>query len=249
MSHSAVADAHLTHGPMKPTVAPPPPSSVSAGLLSAALTGLLIGVGACSSENQDEHDHLGAGTQLGVVLSEVEDKTMTYTKFTDECAKRDGLVQTHAVCFGNNSCKGMSYNKFDFKLMEHTCKALNSCGGMSCVVLPVDQGRTGAAIYAGDDSCSGCHGTDDFTLFVRPGTDVTKAMADFPTKPLAKLSAIVAFGVRGYSANGVSEAFMPGHHEKYSLAEIQRTIDYVRTLPLKVEEYGILGVTEDVNPE
>jgi len=211
-------------------------------LLAAALTGLMsVAAAGCATEEEAQQDDTPR------VLSKVTDESMTFAKFSAECEKRGGLVQTHAVCAGNNACKGLSFNKYSYELTEHTCKALNSCGGMSCVVLPADQGRTGEVVYA--LSCGGCHGEKDkFTLFVPPGTDVVKAKEDFPKRSAELQVAIVAFGIQGMNPNGTAAANMPAHHEKYSVAEIERVVTYVRSLPLEVEAYGIVGVSEDVPP-
>ncbi len=208
-----------------------------ATLLSAAVAGLLgAGVG-CGSDDQAAPD----GPK---VLSVVINNEMTVEKFTSECDARGGLVQTHAACAGNNSCKGMSFNKFSHQLIEHTCKAMNTCGGMSCVVLPADTGRTGAEVFS--TSCQGCHGSGKFTYYVPQGTDLIAAAQNFLQQPEAQLVNTVAFGSDGINSNGTSYANMPGFHEKYSRAEIERVVTYVRSLQVEAEEYGTLGVNEEV---
>jgi len=143
----------------------------------------------------------------------------------------------------------MSYNKYDYILMEHTCKAMNSCGGMSCVELPADSGKTGEQIYK--DSCEGCHlptADGGFKLFVPPGTDLDQAAEDLSTTPREALLAAAAFGIFTRNSNGVSGAHMPAYHERYARAELTRVIDYSLTLPVTAEEYGVLGVNEDIVP-
>jgi hypothetical protein len=164
---------------------------------------------------------------------------MTFERFSDECRQRGGLVQMHAVCSGNNACKGVSFNKYSFTLTEHTCKAMNTCGGMSCVELPADEGRTGPDIVAA--SCSHCHGDDPFVVLVPPGTDLAAAKAAFPERPVAGLVASVAFGVRGVTPDGLSYAGMPPFHEQYSLAEIQRVVTFLQASPIEVEAYDLFG--------
>jgi Cytochrome C oxidase, cbb3-type, subunit III len=187
----------------------------------------------------------GAGGEAGgptgpQVISTREDPSMTYERFSDECRQRGGLVQMHAVCSGNNACKGVSFNKYDSVLTEHTCKAMNTCGGMSCVELPADEGRTGADIV--NASCSHCHGAEPFTLLVPPGTDLAEAQAGFPGRPAAGLVANVAFGVRGVTADGVSFASMPPFHETYSLAEIERVVAFLQSSPIEVEAYELFDI-------
>lgn len=209
-------------------------------LLSAALAGLLSGgAAACGAD----------GGEASKVIKETKIPDMTFARFTSECDARGGLVQTHAVCSGNNSCKGMSYNKYDNVLTEHSCKAANTCGGMSCVVLPPDKGAPAAGIFAKD--CSGCHdhgGKGTFVFPVPPGTDLGMAEADWPNRSRTLQVMIVAFGTRGHNANGTAYANMPAFHEAYSRAEIERVVDHVRALPVVVEEYGIVGQTEDIEP-
>jgi hypothetical protein len=195
----------------------------------------------------DQEDKQDKDDTAPRVTATMTDTSMTFEKFSADCDKRGGLVQTHAVCSGNNACKGISFNKFSYERTEHTCKAMNSCGGMSCVVLPEDQGRTGETVY--DESCGGCHGEKNkFTLYVPPGTDIDAAKAGFPKRSRDLQVAIVAFGLHGMNANGTASANMPAHHEKYSVAEIERVVTYVHALPLEVETYGVVGQTEDIEP-
>jgi hypothetical protein len=239
-------------------------------LLAAAIAGLLLGGGCdgdddtspseCPTTGQGAGDTTsattgsggagGAGGQGGsyVVISDTEDTTMTFAKFSSACMQREGFLQTHATCARTNSCKGMSYNKYDYVLREHTCRAMNTCGGISCVVPADDQGRTGAEIY--EDDCAGCHGSADlgFTLYVAPGTDLEQAEADLATKPRELLHSAVALGIAGRNVNGTAFSNMSGYHEKYSRAEITAVIDYVLSLDVRAEEYGILGVNEDIVP-
>lgn len=251
---------------------PKPPTSTQTKLLVAAAAGLLLGSTNCGDDGQVPAEcpagghpatggspangggqggvggQGGAGPDEKVVLSAIEDKTVRFASFKDDCEGRGGFIQTHAVCAGNNACKGVSYNKYDFVLTEHTCSAMNTCGGMSCVVLPEDQGRTAEELY--DATCAGCHGAADtgFVLYVPPGTDLAQAQATLSTKPRDFIHSAVAFGISSRSSNGVSAANMPPYHKDFSRAEVERVVEYALTLDLSVEEYGILGVNEEVNP-
>jgi hypothetical protein len=247
-------------------------TTLSASLLAAAALGLTLG--ACG----DDHDHedgprcggnaasgaggagaggAGAGAAGGggaepgekVILSSVEDKTVRFASFREDCKDRGGFVQTHAACAGVNACRGLSFNKYDFYLTEHTCAAMNSCGGMSCVFLPEDQGRDPKELY--DTTCAGCHGPSEngFLLFVPPGTDLAQAEAELTTKPREMIQSAVAFGIFGRSSNGVASANMPAYHKDFSRAEVEAVVEFTLGLPLTVEEYKILGVNEEVTPE
>ena len=193
----------------------------------------------------------GTGGEAGgkTVISSVEDKSVRFATFKADCEERGGYVQTHAVCSGNNACKGVSFNKFDFYLTEHTCSAMNTCGGMSCVVLPEDAGRTPEEMY--ETSCAGCHGLAEngFVLYMPPGTDLVQALADVQTKDREFIHSAIAFGISSRSSNGVAAANMPPSHKVLSRAEIERVTEYALELPMTAEEYGILGVNEEVTPE
>lgn len=218
--------------------APPVPSA----LLSAAVAGLVLGaLPACSTEGHNCKVAPDAGNPY-VVDSIVSDEEMTFAKFSKLCEERSGFIQTHAACVGNNSCKGISYNNFNLTLSEHTCKGLNSCSGMSCVVPATDEGRTGEEVYK--VTCSECHGAPNFTYYVPPGTDLDAAEANFLKRPKKAQVTRVAFGVTGINENGTAAANMPAHFTRYSRGEIERAVDHVRTLNIIAEEYGIVGVTD-----
>jgi hypothetical protein len=72
----------------------------------------------------------------GVVTSSEVVATMTLEQFTLDCEARGGVLELHPHCGGFNSCKGMSYDTGSLVLTEHTCRALNTCGGFSCIVCP-----------------------------------------------------------------------------------------------------------------
>ena len=106
----------------------------SRALLSAAITGLLsVSSIACdanhSGQGSSAHD---GGTPRITASSVVAD--MTIERFTDDCDAQSGKVELHAHCGGVNTCQGFSYDDATHVLTEHTCRALNTCSGYSCVV-------------------------------------------------------------------------------------------------------------------
>lgn len=54
--------------------------------------------------------------------------------FTALCDERGGWVQVHPHCGGANSCRGFSYDSDTNVWTEHTCRAVNTCTGFSCIV-------------------------------------------------------------------------------------------------------------------
>ena len=101
--------------------------TVNAALLSAAIAGLVsVGATACGSDSDSKSD--------GVITASTVDPDMTLEKFTEECDARGGKLESHSHCGGANSCKGLSYDTGTDVLTEHTCKALNTCAGYSCVI-------------------------------------------------------------------------------------------------------------------
>lgn len=224
--------------------APTPVSDSTEGpsvkLLSAAVAGLL-GFGAPSCGGG------ASGVDAGGphVISVTSDSTMTFEKFSASCEERGGYVQTTAVCAGNNSCKGVSFLTLDSTLMEHSCKAMNSCGpGMSCVELPQDRGESGEAIY--QSACGPiCHsaGSDPkrFTLWVAPGTDFAQAKAAFLARSPLYHESMVAFGVRSVSPQGLAMATMPAFYEKYARKEVERAVRHVLAMPVDVASFTVPG--------
>jgi len=106
------------------------PTRASSALFSAALSGLLcLGVTACGSSDESP-----SSNPSGVITSSKVVSDMTLTKFTQECDARAGTVELHGHCGGSNSCKGMSYDEGTQVLTEHTCKAMNTCAGYSCII-------------------------------------------------------------------------------------------------------------------
>lgn len=243
---------------MSPSLGSTAGTEPSIAMRAAALAGLLgVAAASCdtskSTTDTDTDTDVTADTDGGhtdvaagpVITSSVTDETILFADFLAECTARGGLTQTHATCSGNNSCKGMSFNKFSKELTEHTCKGMNSCGGISCVVLPEDSGKTGADVW--DATCADCHSAEGFTLYVAPGADLEAAAVSFAALSKANLVTIAAFGYRGLNSDGSASANMPGFHERYSVAELERVAEHLRTLVATPEEYGVVGVNEDMN--
>jgi hypothetical protein len=207
-----------------------------------------------AASNLASADDAGAAEAGAAVYNFTVSETgeIPFADFKTACDQRGGLIQTSATCAGINACRGFSTN--GTHLVEHSCKGLSGCGpGMSCVVLPADGKKTGKEIYeeqlpiSGEWGCgSTCHGQfnptydlNHFTLYVRPGTVTPdEALARFKTGSRDRLSSIIAFGVQGLNENGAAYSTMSGYHSYYSVAEIGRLIDYVRTLPVEVKVYG-----------
>lgn len=183
-----------------------------------------------------------------VVLSTRTDRALTFRSFLADCTRRGGFVQTHATCAGNNACRGVSYNRFDRSVVEHTCRAMNSCGGMSCVETAAGANRTAAELYASD--CAGCHGEDHFALFLEPGVSESAGIARFNSPARrAQQGAIVAFGIQGNGGSESAPANMPGRWDRYARVEILRLVEYIHTLPVQANEIIVLGLTHEVNPD
>lgn len=264
MSHSlpqspCVLSAHQDES-SPPNQRPQP----SYSLLVSALSGLLgMGLAAtgCTTPAEEPQTNVDmavsldfsapADAAMAADLSynrKVSDTPVSFAEFSASCEKRGGLVQTTATCAGNNACKGLSY--LDGVTTEHSCKGMNSCGpGMSCVDLPKDTGQTGQDIYKNGTCAPTCHAQfspkyDDgvFTLYVRPGgLSAAAAETRFKTGSRLRLTSIIGFGVHGINDDGSAYANMPGYYTKYSRAEIERVVDYIRTLKVAPKVYEITG--------
>jgi hypothetical protein len=192
-----------------------------------------------------------------VAISSEKNTTITFADFSQECLERDGLMQTHATCAGNNACQGFHFNKFSKMLTEHTCRAFNSCGGISCVILPEDQGRDAEQMY--NETCGpACHGgTDVFKLWIHPSKvvdDTPEALAAAQAQQLEHFQSMtmeywlhmLAFGSRGMNESGTAFADVPHRYDTHSRAELERVMEYVKTLPIEYQVFSILGETADL---
>lgn len=253
--------------PARPTVgsaaaAPSPAAtpSPSSALLAGAFAGLLglSALGPACTQASEATEALDMATPPPPVDAappedmtynrKISDKPVTFPEFSAICEKRGGFVQTTATCAGNNACRGISY--LDGITTEHSCKGMNNCGpGMSCVDLQKDSGLSGKDVYEKGTCAQMCHGQFSpsydpgvFTLYVRPGgLSATQAEDRFKTGSRLRLLSIVAFGSHGVNDDGTAYANMPAFYAKYSRAEIERVVDYVRTLKIKSKTYEIVG--------
>jgi hypothetical protein len=235
-------------------------SSRTESLLAAAVAGLFAGCGGddptdrrpreCPQETAaptgDTGDS-GPTTTGPVVTFQALDEEITYAEFAARCTDRHGKLQTHATCAGNNACAGFHFNKGSKMYMEHTCKAFNSCGGISCVYLPEDQGRSGEELY--NNYCGpACHGgTDIFTVWVHPDDDAEATVERLIGHSMEWHTTMLAFGSRGMNANGTAYANVPHRYETMSVAELERVMTHLLALPMVTETFSIVGITEDLN--
>ncbi|AUX46265.1 hypothetical protein SOCE26_077700 [Sorangium cellulosum] len=185
------------------------------------------------------------------------DGQISLAEFSAKCAEsamlmgtaRPGVVQVHASCAGTNSCRGMVYQTWN-EIHEHSCRAVNSCAGWSCVETAEDQGRDGPASFQAG-TCNHCHSgpAGTFTVQVPPGEDVSAFLADFwDRRSDLFLQSIIAFGIRGVTAEGYAYSNMPGSHHLLSRAEMDRLIAHLRTLTPEGENFEQLPPAEPIDP-
>lgn len=171
----------------------------------------------------------------------------TFAELEAMCDQRGGYIEIHASCSGSNTCAGFSYGDWgiDAVLTEHSCAAVSGCNGIGCVVLPADSGKTALEILnetvpdtegVAQRSCNYCHaewsedgGSFDATKFavkVLPGSGRT--LANWLDRSAAQQARIIAFGSH-VQLNGTQVANMAAYYQRYSRAEIERVVDYIRT--------------------
>ena len=168
-----------------------------------------------------------------------------------QCVALGGYPQVHAACGGANNCKGFSYGDWNPGVTtEHSCASANGCTGLSCVVLPKDSGKTGKEVYENDkypagnpSSCLNCHAvwtgkdaagnhlppdTTKFKVWQLPGG--TRTEQNWLELSAEVQEAVVAFGRTGVLADGTAQVSMRGYHQLLSRGEVQRVVQYLRTL-------------------
>jgi hypothetical protein len=59
---------------------------------------------------------------------------LTEDEFKALCDAQGGIFEIQPHCGGSNACRGFSYDANTETLIEHTCRATNTCAGYSCVV-------------------------------------------------------------------------------------------------------------------
>jgi mono/diheme cytochrome c family protein len=187
----------------------------------------------------------------GPVVTKTVKGERTFASLEAECAKLGGMIQLTASCAGSNKCKGFSYGDWgpgEAVLTEHTCAHMNGCNGLSCVVMPADQGRTGKEIYGmdlpagGPSSCTNCHAVwnSDFTkadltkfrLWVLPHSG--RNASNWLDLSVTAQEGILAFGKTNMLPDGTPIDTMEGYHQLLSRAEIKRVVAYIRTLTPEV---------------
>ena len=178
-----------------------------------------------------------------------EQKEYKFTELTKMCDERGGYIQIHGACGGHNACAGFSYGDWGpgaAMLTEHSCTGVNGCAGLSCVVLPKDENRTGKELYEEVEfpeprgSCGGCHGGYDgpdgdwvedptfFAVYLPEGS--TRTVDNWLDRTPREQELITAFGARGVLANGAALESMADYHGVLSRAETERVVAHIRTL-------------------
>ena len=175
-------------------------------------------------------------------VTEEGETTQSFAELTTECDERGGYVQIHAACGGVGSCAGFSVGDWNPDIKsEHTCAGLNGCNGLSCVDLPADSGKTAAEILeeqlpeGGPAPCMNCHAdwTEDgpdtsvFKVYTLPGSG--RDLSNWLDMPAEEQARIIAFGAHG-TFEGRAYSNMLGYHKIYSRAEIERVVEYIRTI-------------------
>ncbi|HVW24659.1 MAG TPA: hypothetical protein VHC69_04785 [Polyangiaceae bacterium] len=172
---------------------------------------------------------------------------MRRADFQKICDSRGGYVYVNAACAGSAMCKGLSLH--DGVLWDHSCRGQNStCAGVGCVTTPADKGQGGQDIYV-NGPCGNCHADFSQVDFSAATIDYSKvdytkfaifynkedisgeeAIARFKKGPEKRTESIIAWGTQGFTSEYTPYSNMPTYYQKYSLAEIKRVADYVRTL-------------------
>ncbi|MEY4514721.1 MAG: hypothetical protein RLZZ450_6843 [Pseudomonadota bacterium] len=188
---------------------------------------------------------------VGPITTKETEGDVTLATLKAQCVALGGYPQIHAACAGANNCKGFSYGDWSPGVTsEHSCASANGCTGLSCVVLPKDTGKTGKEVYESDkyaaggpSSCLNCHAvwngkdaagnhlppdTTKFKVWQLPGG--TRTEQNWLELSAEAQEAVVAFGRTGVMADGTAQVSMRGYHQLISRAEVQRVVQYLRTL-------------------
>jgi hypothetical protein len=182
----------------------------------------------------------GAEAQDEKIIGEPLEQVFGFQELKLRCDERGGYIQVHAICGSTNSCAGFSYYDGDGPktYFEHSCSGANWCKGFTCVELPEDSGKDGRSIYV--DACTGCHSGGEeepssFTVYVEPGAP--RLQASWPDREVAAQQTITAFGMNAVAKSGTYYANMPPFFKEYSRAEIERVVEFVRSLTGEYVEY------------
>ncbi|MCX5746265.1 MAG: hypothetical protein NT062_27625 [Proteobacteria bacterium] len=250
-------------------------------LWAAALAGLIgLGSTACSDKTPVQPDPVDASAVDSTpvdapgpdappdappskVISETEGNR-TFADIKAECDTRHGYVQITAACAGMNSCAGFSYGDWDPGVTtEHSCAGVNGCNGISCVVLPVDGGRTALQVLGGEgvtfdqygaQTCMNCHADwsgaqpdpSKFNVWVMEGSG--RNATNWLDNSAEAQARTIAFGKHGLLADGTAYSPMAGYWKVYSRAEIERVVDYIRTTPATNITIKTIKTTDPVIP-
>ncbi|MBM4363747.1 MAG: hypothetical protein FJ104_13785, partial [Deltaproteobacteria bacterium] len=174
-----------------------------------------------------------------------EDVTDTPQQFRERCDEYGGWVYQSAFCAGSGQCRGLFL--LSGTLSEQSCRGMNGCGGLGCVQMPEDQGRTGKDIYE-TGGCENCHGkwsedysSVDMSVYAvnHDGTHTDEeAVQKWKDASVDRLVGVMVYGTQGFAPSGVAFTNMPSYRADYSVAEIRRTVEYLKTLPTFVQVYG-----------
>ena len=178
-----------------------------------------------------------------------EQKEYTFAELNTMCDERGGYTQVHAACGGHNSCAGFSYGDWGpgaAMFTEHSCTGVNGCLGLSCVVLPKDEGRTGKELYEEHEfpeplnGCGGCHGGykgedgkwthDDSYFAVYVLKDSPRTAENWLDRSPREQELVTAFGARSILPDGTAIQNMAEYHGVLSRAETERVVAHIRTL-------------------
>lgn len=184
-------------------------------------------------------------------LDSDEDGSISLEEFAAGCAEsaqllgdsRPGIVQFHASCAGNNSCRGMVLQSWG-ELYEHSCKASNYCAGWSCVETAEDKGRSASEAYDAGH-CGYCHSpqTAEFSIPVPPSENLEQYLADFwGSRSDEQLRSLIAFGVNYYAPDGTAVANMPASYDVLSRAEIDTLIGLLRGFSVEGHYFDLPGL-------
>ncbi len=237
-------------------------------LLAAAMTGLfaVAVASACSTEDEDPGDggRPGGGGEGGSeaeggapgtggstepeVFSRVLKENATEEDLVTLCNEREGWLYKTAFCSGSGHCRGLFL--LGGTLSEYSCKGMNGCGGMGCVDMPEDQGRTGKEVYE-KGGCENCHGkwAEDYSsvdmsyyqLIYPTSMTAEEKMHEFEESSVERLMSIMIFGTQGFYADGTPYSNMPSYRDKYSREEIKRAVEHVRGLEILTASYEVPG--------
>ena len=170
-----------------------------------------------------------------------------------------GIIQIHVSCSGTNSCRGMILHEWN-EIIEHDCRGVNYCNGMSCVETSDNENRTGVEIFNGSGnalgliSCTTCHWGDNnsqFGVLVPPNENIDDWVDTFwDIRSDDELRASIAFGIQGIDqASGHAYSNMPEYFNQLSRSEIDSVIQYIKTLELIGRSFSYPDLRDSKNSQ